>query len=257
MIGASSRVWWLRPFHLLLRATLVACSHMPTPGLSVLSGRPAAAMGHGSWRSLSVSSSGLLLVNTLDQPARGQPIAHRPSSARAQRPEPLAIPLLGCQPSAPKSSAPPASASPPWGRGCLPLISSRHPADSAPDSRDSRLGCLSGKLRRGNFCWPSHAQHLASRPPSLSPALVASTTLSHQLSYLSLLVRQVWGTITLAGPWTCTHFGITVLVAPKPVRARRPSGLRAVAVSGSSYYTYPGSWALLPACPSSRSRPPF
>lgn len=114
------------------------------------------------------------------------------------------------------------------------------PRTGAPDSRDSRLGCLSGKLRRGNFCWPSHAQHLASRPPSLSPALVASTTLSHQLSYLSLLVRQVWGTITLAGPWTCTHFGITVLVAPKPVRARRPSGLRAVAVSGSSYYTYPG-----------------
>ncbi|KAH7152931.1 hypothetical protein EDB81DRAFT_438043 [Dactylonectria macrodidyma] len=44
-----SRVWWLRTFHLLLRATLVACSHMPTPGSSLLSGRLGAAIGHGSW----------------------------------------------------------------------------------------------------------------------------------------------------------------------------------------------------------------
>lgn len=113
MIGASSRVWWLRPFHLLLRATLVACSHMPTPGLSVLSGRPAAAMGHGSWRSLSVSSSGLLLVNTrLTSPpvASPSPIVSPSPAARA-----LSHPVIGLPAQRPQEQCPPSQRVSPLG----------------------------------------------------------------------------------------------------------------------------------------------
>ena len=73
----------------------------------------------------------------------------------------------------------------------------------------------------------SLAHYLAFWPwtlPVFSQALVALTALSQHRHYLPLLVRQVWGTITLASPGRC--FGATYWYCPTDGRHPSPGRAR-------------------------------